>query len=386
MKRSTEQMLRTCGITDTDKELIRLYGLHGAATPGEISAWFASVNFEALAPECVCMAAVMGAENAYRGVPDALQPRLKGILRYHRMLNSGLYAAMCGMIRAYNKHGIDVLALKGAAIKTGYRADFVRPMWDVDILVHPEDYDRALEIAQEQGYRGSWAPHSTDLKRGSTEAIDLHSVYLKDLRSRKNRDYWPACREVFWNEARFFVPERCALLLQLIVNAHNNFTTHLGFFFPLRWVMDIDALLYGEESFDWDKLIRLAKDLQLEAQVAIVLYAYDIVLPGRLNIEEILGKLGKKSAAKRMIRYMGRYRQINRTFRNPPSNCSTPQLAWLHIRWLWMDCRAGNPGSWFHGLRCFPAYLRGELRVKSLIQLPAVAIRKIRKRRSKTHP
>lgn len=384
MKKRIDQLLRACGMTATDQSLIRLYGMHGGVPADRIRAWFESICFEQLSPECVCMAAVMCAENDYRGVPDELQPRLKGILRYHRMLNSGLYAAMCAMVREYNRHGIEVLAMKGAAVKAGYRPDFVRPMWDVDILVRPEHYDRALEIAREQGYHGSWAPHSVDLKRGSTEAIDLHCVYLKDLRSRKNRDYWPACRELHWNKADFFVPDRCALMLQLIVNAHNNFTTHLGSFFPLRWVMDIDALLYGEEPFDWDALVRLAKKLQLEAQVSVLLRAYDVVLPGCLDTEKILVGLGKRGAAKRMLRYMGRYQEINGIFRNPPPDCTTLQLAWIHIRWLWMDCRAGNPGSCFHGLRCFPAYLRGELRVKSLWQLPAAAIRKIRKRRRET--
>lgn len=379
MKHSAEQMLRTCAMTDTDRELIRLYGLHGSAGADEVRSWFASVNFEELPPECVCMAAVMCAESGYEGAPEQLHPRLKGILRYHRMLNSGLYAAMCAMVREYNKQNIDVLALKGAAIKTGYRPNFVRPMWDVDILVRPQDYDRALEIAQEQGYRGSWAPHSIDLHRGSMESIDLHCVYLRDLGSRKSRDYWPQCRQIYWNDATFFVPEQHALLLQLMVNAHTNFAQHRGFSAPLRWVMDMDALLWNCDDIDWDKLIALAKQLELEAQVSVVVAAYDFVLPGRLEAESILRKLGAQRGAKRLFRFVLRFHQINETFRNPPQGCSGLKLAWIHIRWLWMDCRAGNPGSWFHELCAFPGYLRGELRVKSLWELPAVAVRKFKK-------
>lgn len=381
MKYSAEQILRACGMTDVDLALIHLYGLHGRANADTVRAWFASVDFERLAPECVCMAAVMCAESGYEGAPEELHPRLKGILRYHRMLNSGLYAAMCAMVREYNKENIDVLAMKGAAIKTGYRPNFVRPMWDVDILVRPENYDRALQIAQEQGYRGSWSPHSTDLSRGSTESIDLHCVFLRDLRSRKNWDYWPKCRDVCWNEARFFVPEQHALLLQLMVNTHTNFVQHRGNSAPLRWVMDLDALLCGPANIDWDNVIALAKQLELEAQVSVVVAAYDFVLPGRLDAETILQKLGAQQGAKRLVRFVPRFHQINESFRNPPQGCSGLKLAWIHIRWLWMDCRAENSGSWFHELCAFPGYLRGELRVKSLWQLPAVAVRKFRKRR-----
>ena len=379
MKYSAEQMLRACGMTDTDRELIRLYGLHGKAGTDEVQRWFRSVDFEALSAECVCMAAVLCAESGYEGAPEGLHPRLKGILRYHRMLNSGLYAAMCAMAREYNKENIDVLAMKGAAIKIGYRSDFVRPMWDVDILVRPQDYDRTLQIAQEQGYRGSWAPHSIDLHRGNMESIDLHCVYLRDLRSRKNRDYWPECRAVCWNDARFFVPEQHALLLQLMVNAYTNFAQHRGNSAPLRWVMDLDALLWEANNIDWDKLIVLAKQLELEAQVSVVVAAYAAVLPGRLDADAILRKLGAQRGANRLVRFVLRFHRVNEAFRNPPQGCSALKLAGIHIRWLWMDCRAENPGSWFHEICAFPEYLRGELRVNSLLELPAVAIRKFRK-------
>lgn len=379
MKQIAEQTLRACGVTDTDRELIRLYGLHGKARADHVRAWFAGVDFEKLSPECVCMAAVMCAESGYEGAPDHLRPRLKGILRYHRILNSGLYAAMCSLVREYNKQGIDVLALKGAAIKTGYRPDFVRPMWDVDILVRPEDYKRALDTAVSLGYRGSWSPHSTDLHRGSTESIDLHCVYLRDLRSRKHHDYWPECSPVHWNEADFYVPERHALLLQLLVNACTNFVQHRKATAPLRWIMDIDAMLSGE--IDWDKLTELAKQLELGTQASLVLAAYDLLLPGRAGIADTIEKLGAKSEAKGLVRFLLNYHRVNEAFRNPPEGCSSLRLAGIHIRWLWLDCRVENPGSLLHGLFSFPGYLRGELRVKSLWQLPAVAVRKFRKRR-----
>ena len=43
-----------------------------------------------------------------------------------------------------------------------------------------------------------------------------------------------------------------------------------------------------------------------------------------------------------------------------------------------MDCRVKEVGSLLHSLRCFPTYLCQELQTDSLLQLPAVALRKIR--------
>ena len=382
MKQAAQKLLTSCGINDIHDKLIKLYGLHGNADHRDIRRWFDSIDFEKLPPAASCMAAVMCSENDYAGTPPALIPRLKGVLRYHRILNSGLYSCMCSIIREYNKVGIETLVMKGAAIKTGYNPNFVRPMWDVDILVKSEDFDHAFSIAQQLGFEGSWAPHSIDLKRGNLESIDLHHVFIRDIQSGKNSSYWPECFAHTWNDAKFFIPERHALLLQLIANAHTNFIQHQGTNVALRWVMDLDALINGKEPIDWNKFISLAKHLNIEPQVCIILTAYDIVLPGVIDIRFITNELGVNRKAVRQIRYVHRYHEVNRQFRNPPEGCSSAKLALIHIRWLIMECRAENPGTWLHAMACMPKFLKGELRVKSLWELPAVAIRKFKKHKT----
>jgi len=378
MKHSVQLLLNACSIDSAHRELIKLYGLHGKAKSDDIARWFKSVDFEALSPSAVCMAAVMASENGYIGTPDALLPRLKGILRYHRMLNSGLYAAMCSLIREYNKAGIQTLVMKGAAIKTGYVPGFVRPMWDVDILVKPEDYKRAYGIAQLQGYKGAWSPHSIDMKRSNLESIDLHHVFMRDIQNGANSSFWPECTEFTWNEAKFYVPECHALLLQLMANAHTNFIQHRGTTPPLRWVMDLDALILTC-NIDWGKIVSMARELNIGPQVSIILAAYDSVLPGRIEVLPIIEKLGAKGKAIRQIRYVHKYHEVNKQFRDPPKNCSSAKLAIIHIRWLIMECRAENPGTWLHAIACLPRFLKGELRIKSLWALPAVALRKFKK-------
>lgn len=379
MKAAAQNLLIQCGISPQDRELIRLYGLHGNAAIADVRSWFSSIEFEHISSECACMAAVMCAESGYEGVPEALRPRLKGLLRYHRMLNSGLLASMCSLIRDYNRLDIDVLVMKGAAIKIGYHSNYVRPMWDVDILVREADFQPAVQFAQSLGYRGKWAHHSIDLTRGSTECIDLHRVYLRDLSSRTSHNYWPECRKMFWNGATFFVPEENALLVQLLVNTYNNFAQCSGIRAPLKWVMDLDALLQGAKNIDWDKAVRLARELEVAPQVSVVLAAYDCVLPQRVDIDRLLLQLNARSQGKRLAKFVSRYHRINSLFRHPPQDCSALRLAWIHIRWLWLNCQVVNPGSTLHALRTFPGYLRGELRMNSLLELPAVAVRKLKK-------
>lgn len=376
MQITTEQFLHACHVTNQDRELIRLYGLHGQAAEEEIAAWFQSVDFEALPMEHTTMAAVMCAEHRYAGAPPELKPRLEGILRYHRMHNTGLYAALCTLAKALNSRGIDVMILKGAAIKIGYDAGFVRPMWDTDIQVRQEDYETACRIAMDLGYTGIQRPHSIDLHRGTNESIDLHCVYVRDLLNRKNRHYWPEHTEHLWNGARILIPERHALLLQLMTNACGNITASQNRYLPLRWVMDLDTIV--RSGVDWDRLVELAISLELQTPAYIMLVAYAAVLPDRLDVAPLLRRLNAERAASRFFAFLPRYCRCDRRFRNPPKNCSALQLAAIHIHWLWMDCRVKEAGSLLRSLRCFPTYLCQELQTDSLLQLPAVALRKIR--------
>jgi len=68
--------------------------------------------------------------------------------------NIRLYADLARALRALNQADVPVMVLKGAALaQTVYPRLSQRPMGDADLLVRPEDRDRARGALEAAGYR-----------------------------------------------------------------------------------------------------------------------------------------------------------------------------------------------------------------------------------------
>jgi hypothetical protein len=57
------------------------------------------------------------------------------------------------LIESFSRHNVDVLVLKGAVIAfAAYPDHSLRPMSDIDLLVHPESLDKALQLTDAAGF------------------------------------------------------------------------------------------------------------------------------------------------------------------------------------------------------------------------------------------
>ena len=107
--------------------------------------------------------------------PAYLQARARHELIKHEVLE---------LVRAWNAVGIVPVIYKGFALSEFvYDQPGVRFHGDVDVLVQPEEFQRALEVGQAQGYRDpsvhlGWPfqnPHELPLrKQGNHAAFDVH--------------------------------------------------------------------------------------------------------------------------------------------------------------------------------------------------------------------
>jgi hypothetical protein len=89
---------------------------------------------------------------------EALHPRLRTYLAEQYRLSGErvalLLAELAELLRACCASGIDILPLKGALLTTRYYAEpGLRPMNDLDLLVHPQDETRLIELLQQLGYQ-----------------------------------------------------------------------------------------------------------------------------------------------------------------------------------------------------------------------------------------
>lgn len=89
---------------------------------------------------------------------DRLAPEVKAYLAGFRDLTTRMNGAnlitMRRLLPAFEESAIPVAIFKGPLIQQAAYGDlFIRPSADVDLLVHPHDFDRAAKLLEEKAYR-----------------------------------------------------------------------------------------------------------------------------------------------------------------------------------------------------------------------------------------
>lgn len=82
---------------------------------------------------------------------------------------------------AFERAGVDFIPLKGAVLRTLYPEPWMRPSADIDILVHADMADRAVEALKAAGWESDTVSGNyRHVKSPSGFHIDLHTSLLKD--------------------------------------------------------------------------------------------------------------------------------------------------------------------------------------------------------------
>jgi hypothetical protein len=192
-----------------------------------------------------------------RGLDD---PRLRECAAAYRRTRYGNYLkidALLPVVRGLEAAGVRVLLLKGwALIARVYGDPGLRPMGDVDVLVHPEDAGHAAAWLNEHGFTGRATaaqplrPHSSPFSSLSG-VIDLHEQALED-------GWEPGVDEALRGGAErasllggpIAVPNPGDLLLLACAQADRwDWDT------PYRWIPDAMAVLSSGAPIDWDRLV-----------------------------------------------------------------------------------------------------------------------------------
>jgi hypothetical protein len=173
----------------------------------------------------------------------------------------GLGAALAELARAFQAGGVPMLALKGPALAQAlYRDTALRVSRDLDILVAPEDLDRAESVLSAAGYRGEGenrfltpgqsrlfrrVHHHREYRHPATRVrLELHwRLSRLDSGIFGGPDFdrlWHRREQVLVEGVGVFVPGQRDLLLYLCVHgAFHGWSV-------LQWLLDVRALLGPE--------------------------------------------------------------------------------------------------------------------------------------------
>jgi len=178
------------------------------------------------------------------------------------------------------------MVLKGAAlILLYYKNHGLRPMGDIDILVHTEQAREAIDllirsgwIADSESSPESLIPvsHGVAFKNPATDqAIDLHWHLLHECRlSRDDDKFWEGAVSLKIRDLTTCALNPCDQLVHTF--AHGIKWNPVP---PFRWVADAMTVLRSSQSgIEWNRLITLAKE-------------YRLVLPVRDGLNYLRDKL-----------------------------------------------------------------------------------------------
>lgn len=180
-------------------------------------------------------------------------------------------AELARLLPRFNRAGIEVLLLKGAALlQTVYSRNPVRFLVDLDLLVHEEDFSRAEILLEESGYQtkpirshlpSAWHDRELGprLHRGTSTWIhpqrdvkmDLHEKAFEELSFFElERDWlWREARPILVNEHRAFLPSPTNLFMHLLLHLVKHARMWEN---SLGWYLDLDECLryFGNEIDD----------------------------------------------------------------------------------------------------------------------------------------
>lgn len=223
------------------------------------------------------------------GNKDPFVTRLKGIYRQAWYKNHRLFHDMSIILRHLHDAGIRTMVLKGAALAVlCYENYAVRPMADVDVLVHPSQVLLAIDILEKEG----WKPttelteddllyrHSKQLKDCSGKEFDLHWHLLSDsCWDGADTDFWDGAVSLTIGGVSTLSPNPADMLLHVIVHGVKWNPEP-----PIRWIADAVSLIkMVKPGIDWMRFMAQAKKHRVVLHVRKALNylhdTYGILIP-----------------------------------------------------------------------------------------------------------
>lgn len=210
--------------------------------------------------------------------PDApTDARLTGARRHIWTLTQMTLGTTRPLLAAMQAAGLRLALLKGAArLALDPEVAKERALQDIDVLIHPDDWDRGIDVALREGWT-AWggaqdrtllaSRHAIGLaspQPGAKGSFDLHRFAVKECLNRdQDVDLWRRVRTASLQGIAVTVPSITDLALVTLSQAmYYNRTPH-----PPHWALDVDPAIRAGQV-DWDLLLHEVEARRIQHFVA----------------------------------------------------------------------------------------------------------------------
>jgi hypothetical protein len=235
---------------------------HGQSVPAEICRdWNSShlrlVRTHRLAPWLYYTISQRPQICVNKGIFDGLRKDLY----METMIDASREAQLKTILNALGESKINVILLKGAYLANWvYDEPSLRMMNDVDLLVHPDNFQRTKKLLLHLGYVNNQFPLFQDLPDPSCtfSLADAHTLNIDLHWQLRSMDYYYIPDELIWKgvvESRLF--RSSAYVMSPELNFVHLTLHTLNHHYLLRNWLDM-VLLLLRPGFNWDRLLLLA--------------------------------------------------------------------------------------------------------------------------------
>jgi hypothetical protein len=191
-------------------------------------------------------------------VPDNIWKRLESCYYTVAARNTLLSERLKEILSSFNQADIEVIILKGMALaQTIYNDIGLRPMYDIDILIHRDDLGLVKDKLNKLGYTNSSA-YPEDFHKDSI-MVDVHWELMNVTRVSCRRCVYSLDMDKIWEDARSIEIEGKKVKVLSIEHCLMELCLHLYFHHGLSgliWSIDIAKVIeYYNNEIDWTKLI-----------------------------------------------------------------------------------------------------------------------------------
>lgn len=273
-----DRLIRYCARIDIDEKIAR--EIEQILSPNLNWAYF----FERARAEGIISLiynSLSGIDGAKTVVPEDVWRRLESCYYTVATRNTLLCQKLNTILSSFNDAGIEVILLKGMALIHAVYSDIaLRPMYDIDILIHKEDFSLVTEKLRELGYSNS--PFYPEDFHKDNMMVDVHwdLMNVTRVKSRKKSyqididEIWRSSLPVEINgeKAKILYPEYCLMDLCLHLTLHHGLQ-------GLIWFIDIARLIeYYKNEIDWNKFMEKSFEYKIYKPVYYVLFYVKKVL------------------------------------------------------------------------------------------------------------
>jgi predicted house-cleaning noncanonical NTP pyrophosphatase (MazG superfamily) len=222
-----------------------------------------------------------GIDYARALVPETILARLASCYYSVACRNTLLTEKLSAILDYFQKARIEIILLKGMAlIQTIYPNIALRPIYDIDILIHPQDFAFAKAGLEALGYLNS-AFYREDFYQDNI-MVDVHEELINITRIKSRRKAHRIDMDEFWKNslaieingqgARILSPEHTLMELCLHLTLHHGLQ-------GLVWFVDIARLVeYYKNEIDWNKFIKETSDYRINRPVYYALFYVNKIL------------------------------------------------------------------------------------------------------------